>query len=319
MNLFARLRLACLFLALPVLAGCLAEADTTPSAARKSSSGPLNVVCTIGQVGDMARRIGAKHVAVYDLMGAGVDPHLYRATISDTKRLKEADVIFYNGLHLEGRMVEMLENLAKSKPVFAITERIERDQPDRLRHPAEFHGQFDPHIWFDVKLWSDCLAVVEDHLCKLDAVHAAEFHKNAAAYREQLSKLDTWCRERMALIPKPQRVLVTAHDAFGYFGSAYDVEVHGIQGVSTADEADLGHITELVELLVTRKIKAVFVESSVPPKLIESLIRPARARGHKVVKGGELFSDAMGPAGMHEGTYVGMIEHNINTIVTALK
>lgn len=298
--------------------GCRAEAESdTPKIARGDR--PFEVVCTIGQVGDMVRSVGGKHVHVVDLMGAGVDPHLYRATPGDTKRLSQADIVFYNGLHLEGRIAEMLESLARRKPVFAITEQLAAKRSGELRRPAEFEGAYDPHVWFDVSLWASCIDVVVDQLSKLDPEHAAEYRDNAEAYRAKLARLHVWCREEVARIPAAQRVLVTAHDAFGYFGRAYGIEVYAIQGVSTADEADLANINRLVDLLVSRKIKAVFVESSVPPKLVESLIQPAAQRGHKVVTGGELYSDAMGSPGTPEGTYVGMVEHNVNTIVKALK
>jgi len=301
-----------------LLVGCSAEAET--AAVRPSgSSEPIGVVCTTGMVGDLVRHVGGSRVSVEDLMGPGVDPHLYRATLSDTQRLNRAQVVFYNGLHLEGRLAEMLEGLARRKPVFAVSERLVRDHDKRLRKPAAFEGNYDPHIWFDVDMWSKCLEPVVARLSELDPAHADQFRHNAEQYAAEMAKLDRWCHTRLAEIPKERRVLVTAHDAFGYFGAAYDIEVHGIQGVSTADEADLGHIIELVDMLVTRKIKAVFVESSVPPRLIDSLIQPAAARGHKVVKGGELFSDAMGQPGTHEGTYVGMVEHNVNTIVKALQ
>jgi manganese/zinc/iron transport system substrate-binding protein len=252
-------------------------------------------------------------------MGPGVDPHLYRATLGDTKKLKGADAIFYSGLHLEGRLADVLESMARNKQVFELAEVLTEKSSDRLRKPEQFQGYYDPHVWFDVAMWAECADYAGECMAKLDPAHETEYKDRTLRYTIELKELDTWCRERLSEIPKERRVLVTAHDAFGYLGLAYDVEVHGLQGISTADEADLSSITALVDLMVNRKIKAVFVESSVPPKNIKSLIEGCAARGHKVVEGGELYSDAMGLAGTPEGTYVGMVRYNINTIVNALK
>lgn len=316
-------RIAALYLALPAwlaLAGCGAPRDSQLDAAQsRTGAGKLHVVCTTGQVADLVGRIGGEHVVVEALMGPGVDPHLFRATAGSTAKLSAADVVFYNGLHLEGRLGDVLENVGRRKPVYAVSEELERQHSDRLRKPAEFEGFYDPHIWFDVRLWIECAKTVTRRLSEQAPAHAADFQSNAAAYLAELEALDGKCREQLATIPRAQRVLVTAHDAFGYFGLAYDVEVHGLQGISTADEADLAAVSALVKLLVDRKIKAVFVESSVPAKNVQSLIEGCAARGHRVVLGGELFSDAMGEPGTPEGTYLGMLEHNVRTIVKALK
>lgn len=306
--------IACVF-----MAGCTGGAASESDSATGSAEKTLRVVCTTGQVGDMLKNLGGPHVRVETLMGPGVDPHLYRGTLSDTRKLSEADAVFYNGLHLEGRLAEVLENLAQRKPVFAVTEDIVSKTPERLRKPPEFSGNYDPHVWFDVELWATCAESAARRVIELDPAHADDYRKRANDYVKQLHDLHDKSKRQLAEIPAEQRIMVTAHDAFGYFGRAYDVEVHGLQGISTADEADLTSVQKLVDLLVSRKVKAVFVESSVPPKNIESLIQGCAAQGHTVVEGGQLYSDAMGAADTPEGTYVGMVDHNVRTIVKALK
>ncbi len=306
------------------LAGCLWLSGCGPPGSGPDARPgyPLSVVCTTGQVGDMLDNIGGCHVRVESLMGSGVDPHLYKAVPGDVRKLKSADVVFYSGLHLEGRLADLLEKLARRKPVYAITEQIEQAHEEGNRLLREVPGSashYDPHVWFDVSLWSRCVDHAAQKLIALDPDHAEDYRRNADQYMAQLAKLHESCKKELSKIPKDQRIMVTAHDAFGYFGDAYHVEVRGLQGISTADEADLASANALVEMLVTRKIKAVFVESSVPPKNIRSLIEACAARGHKVIVGGELFSDAMGREGTSEGTYIGMVEHNVKTIVEALK
>jgi len=300
------------------LVGC---GGSTPAANEAVSGGdkPISIVCTTGQVGDLVTNLGGEHVQVTTLMGPGVDPHLYRGTLADTQALERADLVFYNGLHLEGRLAESLEHLAERKPVYAVSEEIVETAPDLLRKPLEFEGNYDPHIWFDVSLWKRCAAAVTKRLIENDPRRADDYRANAAKYGDELDKLHAWCKEQVSQIPRESAVMVTAHDAFGYFGRTYDIEVHGLQGISTADEADLASVNKLVDLLCDRKVKAVFVESSVPPKTIQSLIEGCAARGHKVSQGGELFSDALGAAETPEGTYIGMVKHNVNTIVGALK
>jgi manganese/zinc/iron transport system substrate-binding protein len=315
------------------LAGCLwicgcgpSGSRAPPGAARWSGGGhgaPVRVVCTTGQVADMLRNIGGPHVAVESLMGPGVDPHLYRAVPGDVRKLNSADVVFYSGLHLEGRLADLLEKLARRKPVYAVTggiEQLHQQDGKLLREVPGSQGHYDPHVWFDVSLWAKCVDYAAERLVALDPDHAQDFRRNADAYMAQLAKLHEWCQGHLAEIPKGQRVMVTAHDAFGYFGDAYDIEVHGLQGISTADEADLATANKLVAILVDRKVKAVFVESSVPQKNIRSLVDACAAQRHPVkVCDRQLYSDAMGPEGTPEGTYVGMVKHNVSTIVDALK
>ena len=275
---------------------------------------PIKVVCTTGMVADVVRNVAGTHVEVVQLMGDGVDPHLFHAKPGDVSRLSQADLIFYSGLHLEGKLADLFVRMARRKPTFAVTEQIDER---RLRELDD--GFFDPHVWFDVSLWSETVNVVVEVMEQFDPSHADEYRNNAEAYRDTLAELHEYCKTRIAAIPEKQRVLVTAHDAFHYFGRAYGMEVKAIQGVSTVSEAGVKKINELVDFLVKRNIKAVFVETSVPERNIRSLIEGCDARNHSVKIGGELFSDAMGKPGTPEGTYVGMIRHNVKTIVEALK
>jgi len=292
--------------------GCGPSAASTDGGADDARK--PQVVCTTGMVADVVRNVGGEHVEVDQLMGAGVDPHLYKTSPRDVSRLNSADAIFYSGWHLEGKMAEVFERLGRSKPVFAIAEGIPREN---LLVSEE--DTVDPHVWFDVSLWQETVPVVEQALAKLSPEHASEFETNAEAYRKRLADLHTESREKIAAIPTEQRVMVTAHDAFQYFGRAYDLEVRGIQGISTDSEAGVRQVNELVAFLVERKIKAVFVESSVSDQNIRSLLEGCRASGHSVVIGGELFSDAPGPEGTPEGTYEGMVRHNVDTITKALQ
>jgi len=275
---------------------------------------PVRVVATTGMVADLARRVGGNRVQVTSLMGAGVDPHTYKAVPGDVTLLNGADLIFYSGLHLEGKMADVFVRLARNKPTFAVTEYV----PESMVLESS-DGAFDPHLWFDVKLWSEAAGVVRDVLKAFDPPHAETYQKNADAYQAELTKLDVESREQLATVPKSQRVLVTSHDAFRYFGRAYDVEVRGIQGISTDSEAGVREVNELVDYIVSRKVKSVFVESSVSERNMKALVEGCAARGHAVRIGGTLFSDAMGAEGTPEATYVGMVKHNVDTIVKALR
>lgn len=275
---------------------------------------PIKVVCTTGMVADLVRNVGGERVQVAQIMGEGVDPHLYKASPGDVNRLNGADAIFYSGLHLEGKMADVFVRMARKKPTFAVTEYVPEN---KVLDNNE--GAYDPHLWFDVSLWADAAGVVRDALKVFDPKHADEYQSRADAYQAELRKLHDYAKSQLATIPKERRVLVTAHDAFRYFGRAYDVEVKGIQGISTESEAGVKEINTLVAFLVEKQIKAVFVESSVSDKNVRALLEGCRARGHTVVIGGELFSDAMGKDGTPEGTYVGMVRHNVDTIVKALK
>lgn len=276
----------------------------------------LTVVTTTGMIADIARNIAGERARVSALMGEGVDPHLYKPSPGDVRMLSDADLVLYNGLHLEGRMGEVLENLGKRKAVVPVAGGI---APDRLRSPPEFKGQHDPHVWFDVSLWIVAAEATREALIKADPDGAMMFRANAERYLAQLGSLHEEVRTAIASIPIERRVLVTAHDAFGYFGRAYGIEVLAIQGISTDSEAGLKDINHLVDVIVERNIPAVFIESSVPRKTIDALIEGAKGKGHAVRVGGELFSDAMGAAGTPEGTYTGMVRHNVKVIVEGLK
>jgi manganese/zinc/iron transport system substrate-binding protein len=310
---------AVVFAALALLAGCGGETKEN-SASRKAggevSERPIKVTTTTMMIADIVKNVAGDRATVERLMGPGVDPHLYKATQADLEKLSGCDIIFYNGLHLEGKMGDIFVKMARTRPVVAVAEDIPQEQ---LREPPEFHGNFDPHIWFDVSLWMKASETVRDRLKELDPAHAAEYDRGAADYLARLGELHVWCGERLKEIPKEKRVLVTAHDAFGYFGRAYDVEVLGLQGISTVAEYGLRDLSKMVDTLVERKISAVFAESSVPKRSIEALVKGCHDRGHPIRIGGELFSDAMGAEGTPEGTYVGMVRHNVDTIVAALK
>ncbi|MCI0458798.1 MAG: zinc ABC transporter substrate-binding protein [Gemmataceae bacterium] len=275
---------------------------------------PIKAVCTVGMVADLVRNIGGKHVAVTQLMGEGVDPHRYEARTGDVTRLENADMILYSGLHLEGKMADLFEQLSKRRPAFAVAEYIDR----KLLLEDEEHSD-DPHLWFDVSLWGQAAGVVRDVLMKYDPRHAADYKASADAYQARLADLHEYAKKQIATIPKDRRVLVTAHDAFRYFGRAYDIEVKGIQGISTADEAGLKDIEDLADFVARRTIKAVFTETSVSDRAIKALIAGCAARRHTVVEGGKLFSDAMGKEGTDQGTYIGMVRHNVDIIVQGLK
>ena len=295
---------------------------------------PFLVVCTTGMVADAVRQVGGDHVSVLEadgeqlkqggahirivqLMGEGTDPHLYKASPGDLSLLEKADLIFYSGLHLEGKLTDLFERMAQRKPTFAVAEPLETADDSRLLSVAD--GYHDPHIWFDVSLWSETVDVVAEQLAKFDADHAADYRANAKTYREELADLHTYCQQQIAPIPEKRRVLVTAHDAFHYFGRAYGLKVMAIQGISTNAQASTKHIDELVEFIVSRGIKAVFSESTINERTIQVLIDGCQARGQTVKIGGELFSDAMERPGTAKGTYVGMVRHNVDTIVRALK
>lgn len=298
-----------LVIAVLLLSGCGGAAEA------ESADGRLQVVTTIGQIADAARIIGGDHVRVTSLMGAGTDPHLYVASISDVDKLRGADVVFYNGLYLEAQLEDVLEQLAERQSVVAVSAGID---PAGLMPSADYADEFDPHIWFDVALWSQAVAQVRDTLSQIDPAHAADYEANAAAYLAELAALDAYVAEQAARVPAEQRVLITAHDAFNYFGRAYDFEVLGLQGISTASEAGTGDVQQLSDFIAARRIPAIFIESSVPVRNVEAVQAAVRNRGFDVGIGGQLFSDAMGDTGTPEGTYVGMVRHNIDTIVGAL-
>jgi manganese/zinc/iron transport system substrate-binding protein len=276
----------------------------------------LKIVTTTGMIQDAVKNITGEHAQVEALMGPGVDPHLYKATQGDLKKLTEADVVFYNGLHLEGKMGEVLEKLSRTKPVLAVAASL----PDSILLEVEgFEGITDPHIWFDVKLWREAVKTIHTYMVEIDSVNKPFYDSAAYAYTMQLDSLHKAISVQLLTIPEEQRVLITAHDAFGYFGRAYNIQVRGLQGISTVAEFGLRDVTELVDFIIERKIKAIFVESSISPKSIEAVEEGCRKKNWQVKIGGNLYSDAMGEAGTPEGTYIGMVNANVKTIVEALK
>jgi manganese/zinc/iron transport system substrate-binding protein len=245
-----------------------------------------------------------------------VDPHLYKPTRDDVAKLLKADVVFYSGLMLEGRLTDTLLKVARSgTPVFPVTELLDESF---LLEPPEFAGHTDPHVWMDVRAWMEAVKVVAKSLGEVDPPQAAQYRQRSEAYLTRLQGLQDYVKKSLATVPTERRVLITAHDAFNYFGRAYGLEVRGIQGISTESEAGVADVNRLVDLLVARKIPAIFVESSVSDKNIRALIEGCKARGHAVRIGGELFSDAMGKPGSYEGTYLGMLDHNATVITRAL-
>lgn len=304
-----------------VLAGCGESEDTTDSGLRAGGGGvseatQFEIVTTTGMVTDIVKVVAAEHGNVTGLVGEGVDPHLFTAGTNDVKKLLSADIVFYSGLHLEGRITGDLEKVRqKGKPVIEVTTAIDKEY---LRSPPEFDGHPDPHVWMDVAAWGKCLSTVVTAMSELDPAHRSEYEKNAAGYLAKLTELDVYIRDRVATIPKPQRFLITAHDAFGYFAKAYGIEVKAIQGISTESEAGIADINRLISFIVENKVPSIFVESSVSDKNIKAVIEGCAAKGFELSIGGELFSDAMGPPGTYEGTYIGMMDHNATTVTRAL-
>jgi manganese/zinc/iron transport system substrate-binding protein len=282
----------------------------------QASTSKIRVVATVGMIADIVREVGGDRVEVRGLMGAGVDPHLYKPGEQDVRALSEADIIFYNGLNLEGKMGDLFVKMAGRKPTVAVTEDIPQD---KLREPPEMDGHIDPHVWFDVSMWILAVRRVERALCEKDPAAAEGFRSRAAAYVKTLEALDAEVRTGIGAIPPERRVLITAHDAFGYFGRAYEIKVLGLQGISTADDFGSADVKRIVDVIVKNKVKAIFVESSVPERSIQAVKASCKALGHDVAIGGSLFSDALGDDGTPEGTYVGMVRANLKTIVRALQ
>ena len=274
---------------------------------------PLNVVATTTQIADLARVIGGDTVSVTGIMQPGVDPHLYRASESDLNAMLKADVIFYNGLNLEGKMSEIFVHLASEKPVVPLGAQIPADQ---LLNVPDFPEEYDPHFWFDPTLWMMAAQVVADTLAEADSNHAEAYQANAVGYIAELAALNAANEAALGDIPENQRVLVTAHDAFGYFGNRYGFDVIGIQGLSTETEAGIADMQRVADIIIESNVPAIFVESTISPATIEAVQAAVADKGGAVVIGGSLYSDAMGDAGTPEGTYLGMYQHNINTIVS---
>lgn len=309
-------RFILLILLLITVAACGRGNDTpTELSGSDADDGSLRVVATIGQIADIAQIVGGEHVQVVGLMGPGIDPHLYVASEGDVATLQQADIIFYNGLFLEAQMAEVFEQLASRKTVTAVAERID---PEDLLDWAAYEDQYDPHVWFDVTLWMQAVEAVRDTYVEYDPDHADDYNANTEAYLAELEELHAYVLEQAERVPDEQRVLITAHDAFHYFGRAYGFEVRGLQGISTATEAGTADVQALADFIVERQIPAIFVETSVPERNIEALQAAVASRGFEVKIGGHLYSDAMGDEQSGGNTYILMVRHNIDTIVGAL-
>ena len=302
-----------IFLAFLLFAMACGDKKTT---SEELATKKLSVVATTGMIADALKNIGGDSITVEALMGPGVDPHLYKATQGDLKKLTGADAIFYNGLHLEGKMGEIFEKLGRIKPVFAIAEDIDKN---RIRSSTTYKDAYDPHVWFDVSLWKNAVQNATKKIQEIDPDRASYYEANTKRYLSQLDSLHSAVAAAIQTIPEDQRVLITAHDAFEYFGAAYGIQVRGLQGISTLSEFGLKDVSDLVSFITENEIKAVFVETSVSTKSIKAVVEGCEKRGHDVEIGGYLFSDAMGDEGSPEGNYIGMVNANVRTITKALK
>lgn len=277
----------------------------------------LNIVTTTTMITDLVKNIGGDLVEINGLMGAGVDPHLYKASEGDVSKLYNADIIFYNGLHLEGKLVEVFEKMESSNKIqVGLADALDKST---LIGSEYFASNYDPHVWFDIEYFKLFAGKVAQVLSENDPKNAAQYAKNETAFRTKLDALQNEIRETIANLPEEKRILVTAHDAFNYFGKAYGFEVVGLQGLSTATEAGVQDVQRLSSFIIEKNIKAIFVESSVPRRTIEALQEAVKSKGHEVVIGGSLYSDALGDPNTIEGTYIGMFKYNVNTIVNQLK
>ena len=298
---------------LALLTGCT---STSASGAEPIGERPLRVTTTTNFITDTVSRIGGDSVEVTGLMGPGVDPHLYAASAGDVEALRGADVILYGGLQLEGKMADLLDQLEDTQFTRAVTQDLPRE--DLLEPAEDVAEQYDPHVWFDVTLWQQVSRTIAAALSERDPARADEYQANLDTYLAELAELDTYVTEQIATIPAERRLLVTSHDAFEYFGRRYGIDVAGIQGISTAAEATTADVERVAELIASRGVPAVFVESSVPRQTIDALIASAAQRGATVVVGGELYTDAAGDPGTEEGTYIGMLRANTDLIVAGL-
>ena len=283
---------------------------------KKTTDGKLNIVTTTSMITDLVRNIGGDSVNVQGLMGTGVDPHLYKASEGDVSKLTNADVVFYSGLHLEGKLVDVFEKMGRKTNTIALAEVLDKN---KLIGSEYFASSFDPHIWFNIQYWKQLTNFLTEELSRLNPKNASFFQKNQTRYLLQLDALENDIKETIATLPEEKRVLVTAHDAFNYFGEAYGFEVVGLQGLSTATEAGVQDVQNLAKLIIDKKVQAIFVETSVPKRTIEALQQAVLSKGFKVEIGGTLYSDALGNTGTDEGTYLGMFRYNVNTIVEALR
>src|SRR5690554_2007599 len=284
---------------------------------KKEDNGKLKVVTTTSMLTDLVQQIGGEAIQVQGLMGSGVDPHLYKASEGDVNKLYTADIVFYSGLHLEGKLVDIFEKMERQhKKTVALAEILDKDD---LLSSEYFASSYDPHIWFNVQFWKKIAQYATEKLQEADPENADLFAANSKRYLQELDAMENEIRETIGTLPKEKRILVTAHDAFSYFGEAYGFQVLGLQGISTATEAGVQDVQRLSEFIIKNKVKSIFIETSVPRRTIEALQASVASKGHAISIGGSLYSDALGTKGTEEGTYIGMFKHNVNTIVGALK
>jgi len=299
---------------LPVLFAIIILASCNDE--KKNANGKLNIVTTTTMITDLVKNIGGDSVNLQGLMGSGVDPHLYKASEGDVSKLTNADVVFYSGLHLEGKLVDVFEKMGRKTNTIALAEVLDKN---KLIGSEYFASNFDPHIWFNIQYWKQLTNSLTEELSKLDPNNASYFEANKTAYLKKLDILENDIKKTIATLPEEKRVLVTAHDAFNYFGEAYGFEVVGLQGLSTATEAGVQDVQNLAKLIIDKKVQAIFVETSVPKRTIEALQQAVLSKGFQVEIGGTLYSDALGNAGTEEGTYLGMFRYNVKTIVEGLE
>lgn len=283
----------------------------------KEDNGKLKIVTTTTMITDMVQNIGGDLIQVEGLMGSGVDPHLYKASEGDMRKLFNANLIIYNGLHLEGKLVEILEKRnEQGGATLAIADALDKST---LIGSEYFASNYDPHIWFDTDYWKQMSTLVAQRLADVDPENKEAYDANLQSYIDKIDALSASLKAKIDELPQEKRILVTAHDAFNYFGRKYGFEVVGLQGLSTATEAGVQDVQRITQFIIDNKVKAVFIESSVPRRTVEALQKAVKAQNQEVIIGGELYSDALGSAGTEEGTYVGMYTHNVETIVNALK
>lgn len=299
-------KIAIVFLSL-IFLGCGTEFE---------DSGKIRVVTTTNILEDLLSEIGGDKIFLQSLMGPGIDPHLYKASEGDVMRLYKADIVFYSGLHLEGKLADIFEKMKSRKHMVSLGDFLPKED---LISSKNFGGNYDPHVWFNVSFFKQFADTATRELAAADPENADYYQENNKRYQKELDQLETHLRETISTLPKKQRILVTAHDAFGYFGRTYGFQVVGLQGISTATEAGVRDVRELADFIIKNNIKAIFIESSVPQRTIEALQAAVRSRNHEVSIGGTLFSDALGNPGTPEGTYIGMFKFNVDTMVNALK
>lgn len=313
---FRRIRHSLVFASSLIVALALTACRIQPQegAATSASGGKLSITTTTNLVADLASVVGGQRVQVQSLMGAGIDPHVYKVSEGDLAKLRNAQIVFYSGLHLEGRMTDVLEKMPPPALAVAVTKNID---PAQLKTDGTNAGH-DPHVWFDPELWLNCARTVRDTLVAKDPAGKPEFDANYTRFETDVRKTSGELKALMLTVPEQQRLLITAHDAFQYFSRAFAIEVHGLQGINTAAEASARDVDRLVSLIVDRKVRAVFIETSVSAKTIEAVQSAVRSKGHQVAMGGSLYSDALDAPDKAEGSYLGMLRHNVETIVKGL-